>query len=150
MWHSFGSNQPDELGDRFCTDLVCLSGHPKNLNDQSSILSTDKAIATFDGAKGTTWPFVAINDPVMGGQSNSTITVKNNLAYWSGEVKIVPFLHSRKYPVFLSLTSNALTKSSSFHSRILHDTVPWTKQEGRYSICCWLRWNCCQSHFAQF
>ena len=23
-----GSNQPDELGDRFCTDLVCLSGNP--------------------------------------------------------------------------------------------------------------------------
>ena len=122
-----GSNQPDELGDRFCTDLVCLSGHPKNFNNQPSVSSTDKAIATFDGAKGTTWPFVAINDPVMGGQSNSTITVKNNLAYWSGEVKIVPFLHSRKYSILLSLTSTALTEGPSFYSWVLHHTVPWTK-----------------------
>jgi len=115
-----GSNQPDELGDRFCTDLVCLSGHPKNLNDQSSILSTDKAIATFDGAKGTTWPFVAINDPVMGGQSNSTITVKNNLAYWSGEVKIVPFLHS---PGFCTIQSPGLNKKEDIPSVAGYDGI---------------------------
>jgi len=43
-----GSNQPDELGDRFCTDLVCLSGHPKSIETTIAPKATnDKAIATF-------------------------------------------------------------------------------------------------------
>ncbi len=112
-----GSNQPDELGDRFCTDLVCLSGHPKNVD---SVTPSDKAIVTFDGKTGTTWPFVAVNDPVMGGQSNSTITVKNNLAYWAGEVKIVPFLHA---PGFCTIQSPGLNKKESIPSVTGYDGI---------------------------
>jgi len=66
-------------------------------------LPTEKAdvpfvvpFATFDGAKGTTWDWEAVNDPVMGGQSygNFTADQDKKLAVWQGEVKIVPFLHA--------------------------------------------------------
>ena len=55
-----------------------------------------KTLATFDGASGTTFDWEAVNDPVMGGQSESTFTVDkaNAKAVWDGEVKIVPFLHA--------------------------------------------------------
>ena len=116
-----GSNQPDELGDRFCTDLVCLSGHPKSIETTIARKATnDKAIATFDGAEGTTWPFVTVNDPVMGGQSNSTITIKNKLAYWSGEVKIVPFLHA---PGFCTIQSPGLNKKEDVPSLVGFDGI---------------------------
>merc|ERR1719199_249993 len=106
-----GSNQPDELGDRFCTDLVCLSGNKKA--ETPARTAGDMAIITFDGAKSTTYPWEAVNDPVMGGQSNSTITIdqKDGLGMWNGEVKIVPFL---KAPGFCTMQSPGLRKKADF------------------------------------
>lgn len=60
-------------------------------------MSGDITLATFDGAQGTTFQWEAVNDPVMGGQSFSTITTGSSpggLAHWYGDVKIVPFLKS--------------------------------------------------------
>ena len=53
-------------------------------------------IATFDGAKGTSLTWAAENDPVMGGQSVSTFKddTAQGFGEWSGEVKVVPFLHA--------------------------------------------------------
>lgn len=53
-------------------------------------------LATFDGAKGTTWPWMAMNDPVMGGVSSSVFTVdkSNSQAVWVGVVRIVPSLRA--------------------------------------------------------
>merc|ERR1711871_1213892 len=47
-------------------------------------------LATFDGAAATTYPWQAVNDPVMGGQSESNLTVdgKRHVAVWQGEVRI--------------------------------------------------------------
>jgi len=51
-------------------------------------------LATFDGAKETTLPFVPVNDPVMGGQSKSTFTTDGNKGIFEGEVKVVPSLQA--------------------------------------------------------
>lgn len=70
-------------------------------------------IATFDGAKGTTLHWETVNDPVMGGQSKSSFTVNTteHLGVWTGEVKIVPFLHA---PGFCNLQSPGLYKTAEF------------------------------------
>jgi len=70
-------------------------------------------VATFDGAKATTWPWEPVNDPVMGGQSESTFHVDagRSLGIWEGEVKIVPFL---KAPGFCNLQAPGLSKRADF------------------------------------
>jgi hypothetical protein len=68
-------------------------------------------IATFDGAKATTWPWEPVNDPVMGGESTSTFKVEGGRGVWEGEVKIVPFL---KAPGFCNLQAPGLYKTASF------------------------------------
>jgi len=70
-------------------------------------------IATFDGAQGTTWPWEPVNDPVMGGQSESTFQVDSstNLGVWKGEVKIVPFLQK---PGFSNLQAPGHHKKENF------------------------------------
>jgi len=68
-------------------------------------------IATFDGAKATTWPWATVNDPVMGGESSSTFKVDQGLGIWDGEVRIVPFL---KAPGFCNLQSPGLYKTAAF------------------------------------
>jgi len=54
-----------------------------------------------------------VNDPVMGGQSESRFGVDNarKLGIWEGEVKIVPFL---KAPGFCNLQSPGLYKKADF------------------------------------
>lgn len=51
-------------------------------------------IVTFDGAKGKTFKWRTIDDPVMGGQSKSSWELENKRGSWAGEVKIVSFLHA--------------------------------------------------------
>lgn len=55
----------------------------------------DITLVTFNGDKNTR-PWHATNDPVMGGRSESTVTVDQakGLAEWKGEVKTVPFLRA--------------------------------------------------------
>lgn len=66
-------------------------------------------LVTFDGAPKTTFDWEAVNDPVMGGQSRSTITedAAHKRGVWAGVVKIVPFLKS---PGFCTIR----TKSAAF------------------------------------
>merc|ERR1719498_1166336 len=66
-------------------------------------------LVTFDGEdKSTTWTWKDLNDPVMGGQSESTWHINETLgaAVWDGETKIVPSL---KAPGFCNAeTTNGL------------------------------------------
>merc|ERR1719421_1820605 len=70
-------------------------------------------LATFDGATATSYPWETVNDPVMGGQSDSTFKMDkaNGVGVWDGEVKIVPFL---KAPGFCNLQAPGLMKKAKF------------------------------------
>lgn len=67
-----------------------------------------KVLATFDGASGTTYKWVAENDPVMGGVSTSTASVDaaDKDLVWTGQVKVVPFLHA---PGFCTVRTDSST-----------------------------------------
>lgn len=79
----------------------------------TAVTSKVVPIATFDGNSKTTWPWQTVNDPVMGGQSNSTFHVDSTraLGVWEGEVRIVPFL---KAPGFCNLQAPGLFKAATF------------------------------------
>merc|ERR1719298_14643 len=49
-------------------------------------------LVTFDNAKGTTYNWRAMNDPVMGGKSHSTFGVDGSEGHFKGTCAIVPFL----------------------------------------------------------
>jgi len=49
-------------------------------------------LATFDHAKGTTFSWRAMNDPVMGGRSHSTFAVEGSEGHFKGTCAVVPFL----------------------------------------------------------
>jgi len=53
-------------------------------------------LVTFDGSDGTSFGWKLLNDPVMGGVSNSTWTVDKNdgMAHWIGDCRIVPSLQA--------------------------------------------------------
>merc|ERR1719379_1829514 len=73
-------------------------------------------LVTFDGSFG--WKLV--NDPVMGGVSNSTWTVdkRNGMANWVGDCRIVPSLQA---PGFCNAeTSNPFTTSFGDASGFTH------------------------------
>jgi len=52
------------------------------------------SLVTFDDVKETTFDWSLVNDPVMGGLSNSTYTVHDNTLFWDGSVEIVPSLNA--------------------------------------------------------
>eukprot|EP00747_Dinoflagellata_sp_TGD_P217548 gnl/TRDRNA2_/TRDRNA2_89935_c0_seq5.p1 gnl/TRDRNA2_/TRDRNA2_89935_c0~~gnl/TRDRNA2_/TRDRNA2_89935_c0_seq5.p1 ORF type:complete len:411 (+),score=79.87 gnl/TRDRNA2_/TRDRNA2_89935_c0_seq5:106-1233(+) len=70
-------------------------------------------IATFDDAKGTTWSWQTVNDPIMGGKSNSTFEVDTSkqLGIWDGEVRLVPGLQA---PGFCQVQAPGLYKEAAF------------------------------------
>merc|ERR1719223_1165288 len=71
-------------------------------SDASDILVVD-----FKGtSKATTHSWVTNNDPVMGGQSYSTVAVKNGLLNFTGSCKIVPSL---KAPGFITVVNSDST-----------------------------------------
>merc|ERR1719353_30465 len=76
-------------------------------------VSSDGSIllASFDGKPSTNWTWEAVNDPVMGGQSYSTLTVSHDNLEWQGEVKIVPFL---KAPGFCNAQAPGLGETAKF------------------------------------
>lgn len=79
-------------------------------------------LVTFDGSdEKTSWSWKDLNDPVMGGQSESTWTINKTagVAVWDGEVKIVPSL---KAPGFC----NAETTSGLGVLRKANDASPFT------------------------
>lgn len=111
-----GHNMPDEQGDRYCLDLVCLAGQPSQLRDNGSYID----MATFDGAEGTTHKWKDVNDPVMGGLSTSTFVISSDTktAVWNGTVQIVPSL---KAPGFCNAeTDNAFTSKFPDASSFTH------------------------------
>merc|ERR1711871_47631 len=72
------------------------------------IASNSIKLATFDGAKGTTFKWVALNDPVMGGASTSTFAVEAGVGVFNGTCRVVSFLHA---PGF----AKATTQNGWFH-----------------------------------
>ncbi|CAE8632493.1 unnamed protein product [Polarella glacialis] len=67
--------------------------------------SSDIALATFDGAAGTSFNFVELNDPVMGGQSTGTWALNSagHFGAFDGEVVDVPSL---KAPGFIKTAAD--------------------------------------------
>ena len=65
-------------------------------------------------AEGATWQ--AVNDPVMGGRSTSTVEVQVDHAVWKGDVKVVPSL---KEPGFCRLQGEIAKKDLSSFDGLL-------------------------------
>lgn len=66
------------------------------------VTAGDITLITFDGSA-TDQPWKEQNDPVMGGQSTGTFTVKDQLGVFDGDVVDVPFL---KAPGFIKATAS--------------------------------------------
>jgi len=66
----------------------------------SAVVATATTLVTFDGAKGTTFKFQELNDPVMGGKSTGTWSVNSTgqFGVFDGDVVDVPSL---KAPGFI-------------------------------------------------
>lgn len=64
----------------------------------------DVVLATFDGAKGTTFKWTDMNDPVMGGASVSTFDIAGKAGVFNGTCAIVPSL---KAPGFCKITTSS-------------------------------------------
>lgn len=62
-------------------------------------------VITFDGAASTTHTWKEQNDPVMGGRSTGTFTIKDKVGVFDGEVVNVPFL---KAPGFIKADTSDL------------------------------------------
>merc|ERR1711907_669911 len=71
-------------------------------------------LASFDGAKSTSFKWQALNDPVMGGQSFSSVKVEQGMMIFNGTCNIVPKL---KAPGF----AKASTSSGWFHHNKFND-----------------------------
>jgi len=74
-------------------------------------VAADDVLVSFDGAKGTTFKFMEMNDPVMGGKSTGTWTVNaDGYGVMDGEVVDVPKL---KAPGFITAKANGKFKDVS-------------------------------------
>lgn len=73
-------------------------------------VSADDLLVSFDGAEGTTFKFVEMNDPVMGGQSTGTWTVGSGFGIFDGEVVDVPSLSA---PGFIKAAADGHFKDVS-------------------------------------
>lgn len=69
----------------------------------SSLESTSGSLVTFDGAPTTTFKFVELNDPVMGGKSTGTWSLGDGFGILDGEVVNVPSL---KAPGFIKAAAD--------------------------------------------
>ena len=69
-------------------------------------------LATFDGSLTLTpWSWETVNDPVMGGQSNSAFRVAFSEGIWDGQVRSVPFVNA---PGFCSVQAPGLGKAAAY------------------------------------
>jgi len=77
-----------------------------------SNIFADDLLVTFDGASGTTFKFVEMNDPVMGGESSGTWTVNADEGFgiMDGEVVNVPSLSA---PGFIKSAADGTFKDVS-------------------------------------
>ena len=87
-----------------------------NLKTAATLLltnvSADDLLVTFDGSQGTTYKFVEMNDPVMGGKSTGTWTLNQDDGYgiFDGEVVDVPSLSA---PGFIKTAADGHFKDVS-------------------------------------
>jgi hypothetical protein len=70
---------------------------------KKSLKTTPGSLVTFDGAAGTSFKFVEMNDPVMGGKSTGTWTLGDGFGIMDGEVVDVPSL---KAPGFIKAAAD--------------------------------------------
>merc|ERR1719436_1179183 len=70
---------------------------------KSSLASSSGSLVTFDGADTTTFKFVELNDPVMGGKSTGTWSLGNGFGILDGQVVNVPSL---KAPGFIKAAAD--------------------------------------------
>merc|ERR1712100_913706 len=70
---------------------------------KKGLQSTPGTLVTFDGAAATTFKFVELNDPVMGGRSTGTWSEKSGFGVLDGEVVNVPAL---KAPGFIKAAAD--------------------------------------------
>eukprot|EP00547_Thalassionema_nitzschioides_P012015 CAMPEP_0194261398 /NCGR_PEP_ID=MMETSP0158-20130606/46006_1 /TAXON_ID=33649 /ORGANISM="Thalassionema nitzschioides, Strain L26-B" /LENGTH=508 /DNA_ID=CAMNT_0039001519 /DNA_START=14 /DNA_END=1540 /DNA_ORIENTATION=+ len=80
-------------------------------NDETSILLEDFSNVS------NHW--VTMNDPVMGGKSNSMLTIANGIARFEGEVNIVPFLGA---PGFITMRAGGMFFGNAKFSDVSHCT----------------------------
>lgn len=70
---------------------------------KKSLKSSAGSLITFDGAAGTSFKFVELNDPVMGGKSTGTWSLGEGFGIMDGEVVNVPSL---KAPGFIKAAAD--------------------------------------------
>jgi len=106
------------------SELAARARDPAHLEAKESTRGADKqgtpvreqggenvTLATFDQAKGTTFSWRAMNDPVMGGRSHSTFAVEGSEGHFKGTCAVVPFL---KAPGFCKVgTQRSLVSPST-------------------------------------
>jgi len=80
--------------------------------------NTNIPLITFDGTPSTTHEWASLNDPVMGGESKSTITITPTAGIFDGEVVDVPFLEApgfvQAYTVFRDFRHPFLSHATPF------------------------------------
>lgn len=109
-WMSDG--MMSELAARFKEQLQFEA---KSMMAQQEIPGHDQngesvTLVTFDNAKGTTYSWRAMNDPVMGGQSHSSFSIESSEGHFKGTCAIVPFL---KAPGFCKIgTQSSLIRAA--------------------------------------
>jgi len=88
-----------ELTASTAAQLLSTTGHVFPVATAASV-SDEIPLVTFDGAKGTTYKFTELNDPVMGGKSTGTwsLNTAGGFGIFDGEVVNVPSL---KAPGFI-------------------------------------------------
>lgn len=84
------------------------------------LTASSVTLATFDGAKGTTFKWGAQNDPVMGGASTSTFTETGGTGVFNGTCRVVKFLHA---PGF----AKASTQAGWFSKDTFNDASAFVK-----------------------
>lgn len=85
-------------------------------------LAEDVKLATFNQEEKSYYKWSVQNDPVMGGQSTSTLVVdkKEHLAIFNGTCAIVPFLHA---PGFCKIATSILEKPFPDVSQFLNGSM---------------------------
>jgi len=77
---------------------------------KKALQSTPGSLATFDDAAGTTFKFVELNDPVMGGKSTGTWSLGDGFGILDGQVNNVPSL---KAPGFIKAAGSGTFPDAS-------------------------------------
>merc|ERR1711979_124706 len=72
---------------------------------KNQLRSSPGSLVTFDGGAGTTFKFVELNDPVMGGRSTGTWSTGDGFGIMDGEVVNVPSL---KAPGFIKAAADGV------------------------------------------